>query len=440
VTTKTDQGSGAPEPTARSADLSADDDRRPVDSLPSIIVDPSAFAAVADQREDERSSDSSRTNGEPAGPAPEPYAAAPAQNGTAHEHEHGTGDDAQPDPEDRFSVEEAERFAEHFRPSWEPLPPVVAAPVEQKARVVVVAPDPAEELDSVLPRRQRRRGLIMVGAAVCAFAALTALALMSASHDALPDEHAEAPAPPAAAPAAAPSAAPKPAAAPTAAAQPAPAALAAPAAPSNPTAGTSATEPAATIAAADPATAVPAGQPVPLPANPTAAAPAQQAAPSVAAAASPPVSAVAAIAQAVAPAAAPEAARTQANTVRIQLKTVPASATLLIDGTSVANPFDVVVEKSGKHRVQAQAPGYRESDFTLNFDRPRDLSLRLQKVRVVRKQAARRAAPARAPAASREPAKFSVRPAPDPTPEPSKPAPVAPKPAKGAGFVSESPY
>ena len=161
-----------------------------------------------------------------------------------------------------------------------------------------------------------------------------------------------------------------------------------------------------------------------------------------AAAPSPTPSTISELAQAVAPAAAPQALPARADTVRIQLKTVPTSATLLLDGTPVANPFDVVVEKSGKHRVQAQAAGYRESDFTLNFDRPRDLSLRLQKVRVVRKQAARRAAAARAPVVSREPAKFSVRPAPEPTPatEPPKAAPVAPKPAKGAGFVSESPY
>ncbi|HMI90808.1 MAG TPA: hypothetical protein VK509_05560 [Polyangiales bacterium] len=422
MTTKTDQGSGAPEPTARSADLTSDDDRRPVDSLPSIIVDPSAFAAAAQPREDERNADSLQTNGEAAGPAPEPHEAhAPAQNGSGHAQEHGSGDDAQPGSDDRLSDEEAERFAEHFRPSWHSLPAVVAAPVQPKARVVMIAPDPTDTaLDSVLPRRQRRRQLITVGVAVCSFVALTALAMMSASHDAPPDQDAKASDPSEPKPATGPSAAP----------------------PAVPTRAPAATAPADPVAVAPtvPATAVPTDQPVPLTADPTPAAPIAPAALAAAPVDPAPATAIAAPTLQPEPAAAPEAVPAQATTVRIQLKTVPTSATLLIDGTPVANPFDVAVAKSGKHRVQAEAPGYRETDFTLNFDRPRDLSLRLQKVRVARKAAARRAAAARAPVSNREPAKFSVRPTSDPTPEPVKPAPVAPKPAKGAGFVSESPY
>jgi nicotinate-nucleotide--dimethylbenzimidazole phosphoribosyltransferase len=443
VTTKPDQGSGAPEPTARSADLTPDDDRHPVDSLPSIIVDPAAFAAVAHQREDERNSDSLQTNDGPPEATAEAQPAPPAPNGAAHAHEHGAGehggDDAQPASEDRLSVEEAERFAEHFRPSWESLPPAVAAPVQTKARVVVVTPEPSVALESVLPRRQRRRGLIMVGVAVCAFAALTALAMMSASHDGLPDQEATAPAPGVSKPSAAPSAAP----APPPVTQPAPAAIPAAAAPSAiATAGAGATAPSAAVATTDLAPAVPADPAAALPAADPSAAPSDLAGPSAAAA--PPAAVPQPPLQAVTPAAAPQAAPAQA-TVRIQLKTVPTSATLLIDGTKVANPFDAMLEKSGNHRIQAEAPGYRESDFTLNFDRPRDLSLRLQKVRPVRKPARRAAAtrapaPARAPAPSREAAKFSVRPAAEPPAEPAKPAPAAPKPAKGAGFVSESPY
>jgi hypothetical protein len=272
----------------------------------------------------------------------------------------------------------------------------------------------------VLPFRQRRRFLMVVGAAVCSFVALTALAMMSASHDAAATADTQARPPAVSAPAAA--------VKPTDAQ---PATLPPPAAPAAiprevaAAAGAAAEPPTAALLAAEPATAVPTEQPAAPPNDP-----APAAAPG---------------ALALAPLGAPEAATAQAKMVRIQLKTVPTSATLLIDGNPVANPFDQVVAESGKHRVQASAQGYRESDFTLSFDRPRDLALRLQKVRGVRKPAVRRAVsrasatPARAPTtASREPAKLVVRPIPDEPP--AKPAPVAPKPAKGAGFVSESPY
>jgi hypothetical protein len=436
VTTKTEQGSGTSEPPARSADLTGDaerdaerdderlDDERPVDSLPSIIVDPSAFAAVANPRDDGPSASSLPTDGGPEAGA-STHDVAPESNGAAHAHDTREGDVAASDEraaaeaDDRFSVEEAERFAEHFRPSWDSLPAVAPAPVAQETRSVAIAPDLGEPIESVLPFRQRRRFLMVVGAAVCSFVALTALAMMSASHDAAATADTQARPPAVSAPAAA--------VKPTDAQ---PATLPPPAAPAAiprevaAAAGAAAEPPTAALPAAEPATAVPTEQPAAPPNDPAPAAPG---------------------ALALAPPGAPEAATAQAKMVRIQLKTVPTSATLLIDGNPVANPFDQVVAESGKHRVQASAQGYRESDFTLSFDRPRDLALRLQKVRGVRKPAVRRAVsrasatPARAPTtASREPAKLVVRPIPDEPP--AKPAPVAPKPAKGAGFVSESPY
>jgi hypothetical protein len=124
------------------------------------------------------------------------------------------------------------------------------------------------------------------------------------------------------------------------------------------------------------------------------------------------------------------------ETVRIQLQASPANASLTIDGAPISNPFDQVVEKSGKHRIRAEAPGYRETEFTLNFDRHRDLSLRLQKLRVPRKPAARRHAPARASAPAREATRSSAQ----PVPAPAQSKPAAKPAAKGAGFVSESPY
>jgi hypothetical protein len=127
------------------------------------------------------------------------------------------------------------------------------------------------------------------------------------------------------------------------------------------------------------------------------------------------------------------------TTVRIQLQTTPENATLLIDGATVGNPYDQTVSKSGKHHVRVQAPGYRESEITLNFDRDRDLSVRLQKIRTAR--SARRSPPpaASAPVARPTTPVLSIRPSAPEKRAPAKPAP-AKAPAKGAGFVSESPY
>jgi hypothetical protein len=456
VTTKTEQGSGATEPTARSADLGRDEDgthdgahdRMSVDSLPSIIVDPSAFAAVTRHAEDERTADPLQVNGEQAAPAPEgadfaahergvdepraerePESEAPLNgSGEAHAEPSGTAHageqrDAAADDgaDDRLSIEEAERFAERFRPSWDSLPAVTPAAPEA-ARAAVITPEPAVALESVLPRGQRRRGLLMVAGAVFTFAALIAMAMMSAHNEPPPEYAATKQTAPKPAKPAPPAAQPAPVAAPTAP-------VAQPAAPAASTAGAPALAAlaqaaggSAAPAAIDPATAVPADQAVPAPGDPA------QAAPTTAPEATVPEPTV------------PEPTATQSTKVRIQLRTTPATATLLIDDTPVANPFDQSVEKSGKHRVRAEAEGYRETDFTLNFDRNRDLSLRLQKIRVARKPAARRAAiplRAKAPARQREREREVARPSAQPVPAPT-PAPAA-KP-KGAGFVSESPY
>ena len=418
------------EPSARPADLGPDDDRMSVDSLPSIIVDPAAFAAVASQRDDERNSDPVQTNGshgehaESAGgavsdPADESDPEA-AFNGDGSGHEAATHDED--DGEDRLSVEDAERFAERFRPSWDALPAIAPIPAARPVPPAAVAHDVPAGIDSVVPRTQRRRNMIMVVGAVGAFFGLCALALMSASNDA-----------PAGVDAAKPKVIIAPAAAPVTAAQapapepahpaPAPAASAAipPAAPAaDPAlaAAPPAVDPAlaegavpAPAPAADPTTAVPADQAVPVPADPAAAAPA-----------------------ATAPAPA------TASSVRIQLKTTPSDATLTIDDAMVANPFDQTVAQSGKHRIRAEAPGYRETDFTLSFDRPRDLSLRLTKLRVARKPAPKRAAARPAAESARQRASSRPRAEPVPALAPSKPAPAPAKPAKGAGFVTESPY
>jgi hypothetical protein len=341
--------------------------------------------------------------------------------------------DAELPPEDRLTVEDAERFAESFRPSWHSLPAVTPSPLPGAAVPVPSAEASDVAIDSVLPRSRRRRSLALVVGAVLLFAGLIAMA-MSSAHSPAPHAKqkpsAAAKAPPPAEPVKAEPAAPA-APAPTTLAQPA---LAAPA-PTEPT-------PAPTAAEPTPAEAIAVPTAQPELAQPTGtAAPAVQPSPTAAAPAAAPIATAVPAAQPerVAPAAAPA----EPATVRIQLQTTPETATLLIDGATVGNPYDQRLPKSGKHRVRVQAPGYRESDITLNFDRDRDLSVRLQKLRG---RAARRSAPASSVAAPRPaapaappPPVLSIKPA---APEKHAPAKAAPAktPPKGAGFVSESPY
>ena len=462
MTTKTEQGSATPEsaqPSARSTELPPDDDdRQQVGSLPSIIVDPSAYTAPSElHRDDERNANALQMDEATSETQTEGASATQHTNGSGaahdapHPSEHTMSDTAQSThelpPEDRLTIEEAERFAESFRPSWHSLPAVVPAPAPHSISPSAEASEPP--IDSVLPPSRRRRSLALVAAAVLVFFGLIAMALNTARNPA--------PAPKTkltianTAPAAVP---PRPAPAP---------ALVAPAAP---TAAPAAQPPAEPALATNEAVAQPVAQPTgaaPSDSQPAPVAePVQAAATAVPAATNVPAAAVVPAAQpqttppvpmaavtppvpmaAVTPSV-PMAAVTPvvSATVRIQLQTTPENATLLIDGATVGNPYDQMVSKSGKHHVRVAAPGYRESEITLNFDRDRDLSVRLQKLRTARTtRTARRSAPPAPSVPVTRPTTpvLSIRPSAPEKHAPAKPAP-AKAPAKGAGFVSESPY
>src|SRR5262249_40119456 len=80
--------------------------------------------------------------------------------------------------------------------------------------------------------------------------------------------------------------------------------------------------------------------------------------------------------------------------VRIQIRTVPALATLLIDGARVANPFTAALRHGGTHRIEARAEGYETTARSVSFDRDRSEVLELRTR--VRKAPERRASEAHA--------------------------------------------
>ncbi len=225
---------------------------------------------------------------------------------------------------DALSVDDAERFAASFRPSWEPAAPSAPrSPVPTPLSPLPAAmPEPEPEVDvSLVPgAREKKRALMMTAGAVAGFVLLGALGLMSSLGAPRAPEPAHAPAPalehakpaPAAAPPAAPSAAPQP------------------------------QELGATPEAKPP---------VPEPSAPEPAAPA--------------------------PAAAPPT-----PLVHLRVSASPSDAELLIDGARVANPYEGDAPKGSRMRVLAQASGYHSHDVTLSLDQDRSLDVHLDKIRV----------------------------------------------------------
>jgi hypothetical protein len=404
-------------------------------ALPSIIVDPGlselANAPAIEGAAPQVTAPSS--NGAGAAHADEPAAAAPATNGAGHATTNeSTSDDANGGM--RFSDEDADRFAANFRPSWEPVEPA-NAPADSAVRTslpalgpaVVVLPEPDLPVGAFSAADQRKRGLLMAGAAVAGFFVLVGLAL-SMSNREMPNAPHAAAAPPKTQ-VTAPSTAPEIAAPETTNVAPeAPSAAAAPAdlraAPPEPAAPP---EEAPAEVAANEATAA---NPAPSAAEPEAPSTPEPAAPTPAAAPEPqPV--------AVAPAAPPPA-----KEVHVRVTATPGSAHILLDGQAVSNPYDAHAPAGERHRLQVEAPGHNARDITIGFERDQKLTIKLERARPP--VAARPAAPAR-PAAARAQA-----PARSTTPQVAsstmtitpRPAPAAPKPsgAKGAGFVNESPY
>ncbi|MBN1652587.1 MAG: hypothetical protein JXA30_02305 [Deltaproteobacteria bacterium] len=77
-----------------------------------------------------------------------------------------------------------------------------------------------------------------------------------------------------------------------------------------------------------------------------------------------------------APAAAPAAAAQPAK-IRIQVTTIPTSAELTLDGSVVSNPFDQWLPKGGQHLFVARSNGYLKKFRRVVFDRNKELTLEL---------------------------------------------------------------
>jgi hypothetical protein len=349
---------------------------------------------------------------------------------------------AQAEPEQRFSDEDAERFAANFRPSWEPAQPV-RIPAEVAARnsipalgpAAVIVPEPELPDARLAGADLRKRGLLMAGGAVAGFFVLVALAIAMSSRS-MPNV-------------------------PPAKKMPE---LTASAAPANPPATATATEasadtPSTAALAALRAGSVPAAPPAAEPAataganaeapgtaeNSAPVAPAQPIAPEPPANAAPAeTTPVAIVAPAPAPAPAPPAE------VHVRIAAAPSSARITMDGSTVSNPFDAHAPRGEHHRLQVEAPGHAPRDITLAFERDQKLTVKLEReraaqpARVSHPPAPKPSAPAHA-----APAQLAITPRPAPiSPPPAqltitpRSVPPTPKPStgKGAGFVNESPY
>jgi hypothetical protein len=117
--------------------------------------------------------------------------------------------------------------------------------------------------------------------------------------------------------------------------------------------------------------------------------------------------------------------------VRIRVKTIPATAELTLDGSSVPNPFDQLLPKNGEHLFVAEASGYLKKYRRVAFDRNKELSMQLAPIK--RKSRASRGTATKT-ASRRKSAKKASR-------RTSKPRRAASR-AKSSrkSFISENPY
>jgi len=421
VTNKTEHESGAP---------AAPDENENADAraVPSIIVDPALAALMSEaaaQPDPIRGSGQGNGGTAQAGAVQAPAATAPEPSGDQNE----------------LSAEDAERFAASIRPSWQPpegkdygngaAAAVVASTPVTPGTAAMARLAPAEE-DAIkgLPGSERKRGLMITTAAVLGFFALAALGIATSRPDvpAASEPSAAAPktvvAPPKLSPRtrkAAPAAPAVPAPVPTTAPG-ASAAVPAPPSASPASAGAAAAAPTAAIALppAAPAQAPPVPTPIGTPPPPTG----TQPMPPSAAVTLPSPQSVTSAQTRVAPA---REKPVEPATVHIQILARPKHARLTLDGSPIPNPFEADVVKGGKHRVQAHADGHRSNDLTISFDRDRDLELKLDAIGAAGR-----------PKKARNRTRASAQQA-NPAPKPAKAA-AETAPARGAGFVSESPY
>jgi hypothetical protein len=384
--------------------------QRPSVRASTIIVDPELIAEA--QRLSERpAANTAPDNEHAATPEPETIAAQaepPAATDSASIREPfadvraleaAERGEAEASGELHLSEAEADRIADAFRPSWEP-----PAPTRASAPIVTSAatPEPRPVLLSELPGARPRSGLLIAGGAVLSFFALAALGWAATRSEE----------PPAQAPSAEQATPKPPAAAQATPAKPAPAQRVAvieptPAAPAPNEAAPAEAAP-VEPATAEPATAEPAavlGAPS-APSEPVAAGPSAATSPEP---------------DAVTPRAKPEPVL-----VALRITTSPREAKLVLDGTSVPNPYDALLPKGESYELEASAPGYHGRTLTIDLERERRVALELQRERKAAPAVESSEAPRAAPA---KPARKRNR-----TPR----APAEPK--KGAAFVEESPY
>jgi hypothetical protein len=117
--------------------------------------------------------------------------------------------------------------------------------------------------------------------------------------------------------------------------------------------------------------------------------------------------------------------------VRIRVTTIPATAELTLDGSSVPNPFDQFLLKNGDHLFVAKASGYLKKYHRIAFDQDRELSMQLAPI----KQKSRESRRTATKTASR---RKSARKVSRRTSQPRRPASRAKSSQKG--FISENPY
>jgi hypothetical protein len=124
---------------------------------------------------------------------------------------------------------------------------------------------------------------------------------------------------------------------------------------------------------------------------------------------------------------------------RLQIRTMPPGATLLVDGTPVANPYRVELPLGSTHTVTATAEGYVTSTQTVTLARDRELVVQLERVRPPPLPPQAQASASARPPPPSSPAAAQAR----PERAPRVATTIRPRSgvsAHGAGFVTESPY
>jgi hypothetical protein len=114
--------------------------------------------------------------------------------------------------------------------------------------------------------------------------------------------------------------------------------------------------------------------------------------------------------------------------VSIRVTTVPENAALTLDGTSVANPYEIeIAQATGAHTLEATLEGYHSETRTIEYTEDQALTIELTRVPVRRVRPVARARTAMARAAMAAPMNAA-------------PMTTMATTMRGAGFVTTNPY